>query len=172
LLRAREPDGLLFGLSSRITGGGHSAFHGVLSSTRTVGGSPGGPTIDAHLGALPAVRLTTPYDVVRVGMVGTIDAERLSYATCASGRGVAAPAIVDPLAAYNTLFGLVASPAQMAAFAQRKTLLDYAQKDVQTAIGAFGGSSAERAKLEAYLASIEELATRQQRLTMMAPQLG
>ena len=163
---------VLLGLSSRITGGGHSAFHGVLSSTRTVGGSPGGQTIDAHLGALPAVRLTTPYDVVRVGMVGALGASRLSYFTCASGPGVPAPAIVDPLAAYNALFGLVASPAQMAAFAQRKTLLDYAQKDVQTAISAFGGSSAERLKLETYLASVEELSMRQQRLTMMAPQLG
>jgi hypothetical protein len=163
---------VLFGLSSRITGGGHSAFHGVLSSTRTVGGSPGGPTIDAHLGGVPAVRLTTPYDVVRVGMVGSVGASRLSYATCATAAGVAAPAIVDPVAAYNTLFGLVASPAQMAAFSQRKTLLDYAQKDVQAALSAFGGSSAERAKLESYLASVEELGTRQQRLTMMAPQLG
>src|SRR5262249_12452246 len=48
---------VLFGLSSRITGGGHTAYHGVLSSSRTVGGAPGGQTIDAYLGALPAVRL-------------------------------------------------------------------------------------------------------------------
>jgi hypothetical protein len=163
---------VLLGMSSRITGGGHSAYHGVLSSTRTVGGSPGGQTIDAYLGAVPAVRLTTPYDVVRVGMVGAVGAARLSYMTCASAPGVPAPAIVDPLAAYNTLFGLVASPAQMAAFAQRKTLLDFAQQDVQAAISAFGGSSDERAKLESYLASVEELSARQQRLSMMAPQLG
>jgi hypothetical protein len=163
---------VLFGLSSRITGGGHTAFHGVLSSTRTVGGSPGGQTIDAYLGALPAVRLATPYDVVRLGMVGSVGVSRLSYETCATAPGVAAPAIIDPLAAYATLFGLVASPAQMEAFAQRKTLLDFARQDVQAALGAFGGSSAERAKLETYLASIEELSTRQQRLTMMAPQLA
>jgi hypothetical protein len=163
---------VLFGLSSRITGGGHTAYHGVLSSARTVGGSPGGQTIDAYLGALPAVRLQTPYDVVRVGMVGSVGVTRLSYATCATGPGVAAPAIVDPLAAYATLFGLVAAPAQMAAFAQRKTLLDFAQKDVQTAVSAFGGNSPERAKLETYLASLEELGARQQRLSTMAPQLA
>ncbi|MFO0591655.1 MAG: DUF1552 domain-containing protein [Polyangiaceae bacterium] len=163
---------VLFGLSSRITGGGHTAFHGVLSSTRTVGGSPGGPTIDAYLGALPAVRQMTPYDVVRLGMIGSVGATRLSYATCATAPGVAAPAIVDPLAAFATLFGLVGSPSQMAEFAQRKTLLDFAQKDVQAALSAFGGSSDERAKLESYLASVEELSTRQQRLTMMASELA
>jgi len=56
-------------------------------------------------------------------------------------------------------------------FGQRKTLLDFAKEDVQAAISAFGGSSDERAKLETYLASLEELAARQQRLTAMAPQL-
>ena len=40
---------VVYGLSSRIVGGGHSGGHGVLSSTRTVGGSPGGQTIDAYL---------------------------------------------------------------------------------------------------------------------------
>ena len=104
--------------------------------------------------------------------MGSVGVTRLSYATCATGPGVAAPVIVDPLAAYATLFGLVAAPEQMAAFAQRKTLLDFAQKDVKTALNAFGGSSSERAKLETYLASIEELTTRQQRLTTMAPQLA
>ncbi|APR85378.1 Tat (Twin-arginine translocation) pathway signal sequence domain protein [Minicystis rosea] len=163
---------VLFGLSSRITGGGHSAFHGVLSSARTVGGAPGGQTIDSYLGALPAVRLETPYDVVRVGMVADVGASRLRYGTCAMGPGVAAPVIVDPLVAYATLFGLVASPEQMAAFAQRKTLLDFARQDLQTSLGAFGGSSAERQKLETYLASIEELGKRQQRLTMMAEKLA
>ena len=51
---------------------------------------------------------------------------------------MAVPAIVDPLAAYNTLFGLVASPEQMAAFAQRKTLLDYALNE-----GGLGAARAE-----------------------------
>ena len=163
---------VLLGMSSRITGGGHTGYHGVLSSTRTVGGSPGGQTIDAYLAAVPAVRGQTPYDAVRVGMVGSVGSARLVYQTCASAAGLALPVIVDPLAAYSTLFGLVASPAQMAAFAQRGTLLDFAKQDVQTALGVFGGSSDERAKLETYLASIQELEARQARLTMMAPQLG
>jgi hypothetical protein len=162
---------VLFGLSSQITGGGHTGYHGVLSSSRTVGGSPGGQTIDAYLGALPAVRLQTPYDVVRLGMVQPTNAERLAYYTCATAQGVPAAAIVDPMAAYNVLFGLVGTAAQMTAFGQRKTLLDFATQDVQAAVGAFGGSSDERAKLEAYLASLEQLSARQQRLMAMAPQL-
>ena len=104
---------------------------------------PGGPTIDTHLAALPAVRLI--YDVVRVGMSNNLATERLSYMTCALAKGVVAATIVDPLAAYNVLFGLVGTPAQMTEFGQRKTLLDYdATKDVQNAISAFGGSSDER----------------------------
>src|SRR5262249_43896435 len=45
------------------------------------------------------------------------------------------------------------------------------RQDVKAAVGAFGGSSDERVKLETYLASLEELSTRQQTLKAMAPQL-
>lgn len=44
---------VLFERSSRVTGGGHSALHGVLSSTRSVASQPGGPSIDAALAAVP-----------------------------------------------------------------------------------------------------------------------
>ncbi len=170
---------VVFGLSSQIVGGGHTGYHGVLSSSRTVGGSPGGQTIDAYLGAQPAVRQKTPYDVVRVGMVQPpkgaagqpATGERLAYYTCATAKGVPAATIVDPMSAYNVYFGLVGTAAQQASFGQRKTLLDYATQDVKTALAAFGGSSDERAKLETYLASLEDLSTRQQRLVAMAPKL-
>jgi hypothetical protein len=159
---------VIFGLSSAITGGGHTGYHGVLSSSRTTGGSPGGQTIDDYLGALYP---KTPYDVVRVGMVEPSNAERLAYFTCATGQGAPAAAIVDPMSAFNVLFGIVGSSAQKAAFAQRATLLGNAQDDVGAAVSAFAGSSTELAKLTTYQSSLKALAARQQLIEKMAPQL-
>lgn len=175
-LGAIEANGLaaksavLLGLSSRITGGGHSAFHGVLSSTRTVGGLPSGPTIDAALAAVPAVRGTAPYDAVRLGANSNLGT-RLNYDTCAYDQGRPAPLIVDPYAAFSTLFGLVGSPEEQAAFGQRGNLLGFALDDVKASLAAFSGNSAERAKLEAYLASLEEGQLRQAQLTALRDKL-
>ncbi|MEM9068423.1 MAG: hypothetical protein AAGE52_07945, partial [Myxococcota bacterium] len=58
----------LFGLSSRITGGGHSAHHGALSSTRTLSGRAGGQTIDAFLAGLESVRGETPFEAIRMNV--------------------------------------------------------------------------------------------------------
>lgn len=175
-LGAIEANGLaaktavLLGLSSRITGGGHSAFHGVLSSTRTVGGLPSGPTIDAALATVPAVRGAAPYDAVRLGAVSNLGT-RLNYDTCAYDVGRPAPLIVDPYAAFSTLFGLVGSPEEQAAFDQRGNLLGFALDDVKASVAAFGGNSAERAKLEAYLKSLEEGQLRQAQLLSMRDKL-
>lgn len=163
---------VLFGLSSRITGGGHSAFHGVLSSTRTVGGAPGGITIDAYLGGKAPVRQNTPFDVIRLGTVANNPVTRLSYATCAFGPGSAAPAITDPVAAFNTLFGIVGTPAQALAFQQRSQLLAYAQQDVTGALPGLGTNAAEVAKLTTYGSAIKTLSDRQARLESMAAQLA
>ena len=162
---------VLFGLSSRITGGGHSALHGVLSSTRSLGGLPGGPTIDAALAAVSQVRGATPYDAVRLGVSYDLNA-RLNYDTCAYDRNRAAPLIVDPYAAYSTLFGLVGSAADQASFNQRANLLQFAQADVSAALAAFSGSSAERAKLETYLATLQASAQRQSQLVALRSKLS
>lgn len=175
-LGAIEANGLssktavLLGLSSRITGGGHSAFHGVLSSTRTVGGLPSGPTIDAALAAVPAVRGSAPYDAVRLGANSNLGT-RLNYDTCAYDQNRPAPLIVDPYAAYSTLFGLVGSTAEQASFNQRGNLLSFALDDVKASLAAFGGNSAERAKLETYLASLEEAQLRQAQLLSLRDKL-
>jgi Protein of unknown function (DUF1552) len=163
---------VVFGLSSRITGGGHSTFQGALSSTRTVGNSPGGITIDAYLAGLSAVRQNTPYDAIRLGTVPNNPTTRLSYATCAYGAGRAAAAITDPVAAFGVYFGLVGTPAQMTAFTQQGSLLDYAKQDVAGALKAFNGSSSERAKLETYLGSVEQQIATQTRLRGMTSELS
>jgi hypothetical protein len=161
---------VLFGLSSRITGGGHSALHGTLSSYRSVGGVPGGPTIDGVLASIPAVRGQTPYSAVRLGVMYSLS-DRLNYGTCGFDRGKSAPLIVQPEAAYSSLFGVVGSPVEMAQFDQRGRLLDFAHQDVTAALAAFGGSSAERAKLESYIAAVEEVSARQARLMALRPSL-
>jgi hypothetical protein len=153
---------VLLGLSSRIVGGGHSGFHGALSSTRTVGGSPGGPTIDAHLA--PCVSGSQPFDAVRLGVGGTA---ALDFGTCATARGVVAPMIRSPRMAYGSLFGVTATGEARRSFDERGVVLDHARRDVSAVTAEFGGGAEERAKLEAYLASIEALEQRQRRLVAM-----
>lgn len=162
---------VVLGLSSKITGGGHSAKHGVLSSSRSTGGAPGGVTIDAWLGAQPSVRQNTPFDVIRLG-VSDSASRPLDFGTCAYGRGKAAPMLLQPDKAYQALFGSVADAQAGRRFQKRGAQLDFAAADVRASLQAFGGNSLERAKLEGYLASIEALQSRRVRLTELGPQLA
>lgn len=159
---------VVYGLSSKITGGGHSALHGVLSSARTTAGRAGGPTIDAWLAARPEVRQDTPFDAVRLG-VDNDPARPLDFGTCAYAAGKSAPVLLQPDSAWQALFGSVADAGD--AFARRGAQLDFAVADVNASLAAFTGGSAERAKLEAYLDALETLQTRRGRLTEIAPQL-
>lgn len=150
------------GLSSTITGGGHSTYFGALSSTRSTPARAGGPTIDAVLAALPQIRQSTPFEAIRVGVHGS--SASLNSATCAFGAGRAAPIVMDPTLAYKNLFGSVADADGQAAFARKTNLLTYAQKDVQAALSTFPASASERIKLERYLESVEALIERQSQL--------
>lgn len=160
---------VVFGLSSTITGGGHTTNFGALSSTRSTPSRAGGPTIDAVLAAQPGVRGTAPFDAVRLGVHSHNSS--MNTSTCAYGEAQAAPIVIDPVQAFVNLFGVVGDPSSQAAFARRGRLLDYALTDVNATLTQFSGSSAERAKVEAYLASLETVQTRQQQLTTLAPTL-
>lgn len=162
-LDLRPHASVLMGLSSLIIGGGHSGAHGVLSATRSSAASPGGQTIDAFLAALPAVRGQTPFDAVRLGVSSDIN-RPLDYGTCAYGRGRPAALMLQPQAAYQALFGAVASAESMRGFQDRAALLDFARADVQAALSGFSGAAAERAKLETYLDSLNQVAARGERL--------
>lgn len=154
---------VVYGLSSQITGGGHSSEHGALSSARTVAGRPGGITIDALLGKTAMVRGNTPIEVFRLatGPLG----EPVNYGLCANGPGQPAPMVVDPRSAYESLFSAVGTPAERAVFARRRRLLDFARTDANEALALFAPSSPERAKVEAYIAALED-ATRRHQLFM------
>lgn len=153
---------VLLGLSSKITGGGHSAYHGVLSSTRSAGGRPSGETIDAHLSKLPRLA-GTAHAAYRVGHISHQyhPGVALDYGTCALGPGVPAPLVLDPGQAFDRIFSPVTSRAD---FDRTGRVLDFAKDDVTRALAAFPSSSPERAKLEKYLAAIEENLERRRRL--------
>ena len=149
---------VLLGMSSRASGGGHSNEHGCLSCSRSIGGSPGGPTIDATISGISQGR---PFEAVRLG-VGTGDS--LDFNTVAYDRGRPAPMILKPATAYGVLFGSVDGNAD---FTNRGDLLEFAAADVAAVRGQLRGGI-EREKLDAYLASIEDLRARQANLEMLS----
>lgn len=151
---------VVLGLSSTVTGGGHSTGFGALSSARA-NGSPAIATIDTLLAAL--VKQETPFDALRLG-VNAERGGRLSYETCALGPTKPAPIIIDPATAYNSVFGSVGDAAGQTSFAEQQALLDYSRGDVKRVLATFSGSSRERQKLERYLEAVEGLQARQQKL--------
>lgn len=158
------------GLSSNITGGGHSTGYGALSCTRSGAGIPAGITIDAHLAATPAVKQLAPFDAVRLGIEDSNAS--VGYSACAFDAKKPAPILINPTAAFNVLFGSVAQGEGQQIFKEKSELLDFARSDVDRLLRAFSGSSAERAKLEAYLTSLEQLSERQDAIAGMGPQLS
>ena len=160
---------VVLGLSSTITGGGHSTGYGALSATRSGGGIPAGPTLDAALAALPHVRARTPFEAVRLGVEDS--RASVGYSACAFGAKRPAPILINPTAAFHVLFGSVAQGEGRQVFLEKGELLDFARADVRRSLSAFSGSSQERAKLEAYLASLEELITRQESIAQLGPAL-
>ncbi len=156
---------VVLGLSSKITGGGHSTEAGALSCTRSPVGSPTDMTIDHYLATLEGVRNGAPFAAVRLGVAG--GDTRLNYSTCAFGPDRPAPITCDPTMAFNSLFGSVASGAGAARFTERRELLDFAVADVDRALENFSGNSVERRKLERYLESLENMVNRQEKIQAM-----
>jgi hypothetical protein len=169
-LSLEEKSAVLLGLSSKITGGGHSTETGALSCTRSPVGSPTDMTVDHYLASLGAVRNDAPFAAVRLGVVG--GSTRLNYSTCAFGPNQPAPITCDPTAAFNSLFGSVASGAGAARFSERRELLDFAVADVDRALASFSGNSVERQKLERYLESLENMVDRQETIQEMQNRLS
>lgn len=160
---------VVLGLSSKITGGGHTTGTGALGCTRSLIGSPAGVTIDEYLSLDAGLRGETPFQVVRLGV--SPGQTRLNYHTCAFGRNRPAPIMTDPTTAFNSLFGSVASAAGRRTFLERAELLDFATVDVKKSLSAFAGNSRERAKLERYLESLETMVNRQTKIVGLQAEL-
>ncbi len=162
---------VLLGLSSTITGGSHSTFHGALGCNRSTSGNPAGQTIDVWLGQQEQVIQQTPFDVLRVGVNSS--SNPLSYSTCAYDVGKAAALVLDPNMVFNALFGSVSSdPAVTAAFQERNMLLQFGLDDVDGTLGLMTRNPKERQKLETYQTGLQKLLNRQLLLQNMAGTLA
>jgi hypothetical protein len=149
---------VVLGLSSTISGGGHSAGTGALSCA--VHGSAA--TIDAVLA--PTLKRGAPFDAVRLGTSSSLTP--IVYETCAYGPRKPAGILVNPALAYDTIFGSLTANAAVGQ--ERSQLFDFARADVAAALATFKGNSNERAKLERYLASLDNLRSREGQLRNMA----
>jgi len=161
---------VLLGLSSKVTGGGHTTHGGAMTCTRSSAGVPGGQSIDALLANLPSVRGQTPFDAIRLGIGASERA--VVHGTCAYGPKQPTPIILDPETAFDFVFGSVASADSMRKFEKRSKLLRFAIQDVHRRLDGFRGPASERSKVHRYGQSIEALQTRQMRLMNMADQLN
>lgn len=152
---------VVLGLSSVITGGGHSSGTGALSCA--VDGASA--TIDAVLA--PRLKAGAPFDAIRLGTSSSL--VPIVYQSCSFGPGKPAGILVNPALAYDSLFGSLSGSA--AAGQERSLLFDFARDDVRAALATFRGNSNERLKLERYLTSLEALRARETQLKQMAAQV-
>ena len=150
---------VVLGLSSTITGGGHSTGTGALSCA--VNGSA--PTFDAVMA--PRLKRTSPFDAIRLGTSSSLTP--IVYESCSFGPRKPAGILVNPTLAYDTLFGSLSGGA--VAGQERSQLFDFAREDVRVALSTFRGNSNERIKLERYLSSLDALRAREGLLMSMAP---
>ena len=155
---------VVYGLSSKIAGGGHTSGYGALTSASGRGNVPTGTSIDAWVAQAPGVRQGHPFDAVRLGVVPS-QGKRLQYGICAFGSRRPAPIIVDPVVGFTALFGSIGGGDARRTFVDRGEILDFAAGDVRRALGALPGGADERLKLERYLEALETLTLRQTRLT-------
>lgn len=148
---------VLLGLSSRITGGSHAASHGVLSSTRTIAGSPGGPTLDALLASLPQVRGTgnsrTPLAAMRVGY-DPDPSTTIAYTTCAAAAGRPLPTLNSTLAAWTAYVGPLASADGLAQLGERADVLSLARSQLASHVAP---STKTAAQLAQYRTAVDDM---------------
>ena len=147
---------VVLGLSSKVSGGGHSNFHGSLSCTKTVNLVPGGPTIDKLLADACAGQ--APFDAMRCGIIN--GGRTLDFGVTALERGKASPVVMKPASARDIYFAPAVNPI---GFSERSEILDVIRRGIDSAMQDFPTGS-ERTKLETYAESIDVLAGRQTRI--------
>lgn len=150
--RLLDKTAVVLGLSSEVTGGGHSAYHGVLSSRRSASGRPTGETIDAYLARALGTRGGV-FDAVRVGFCSHhhFPGKNLDYGTCADGPGRALPLVLQPQAAFDMLFGSATAPER---FLRDGRILAFAEADADRVVTSIGAGAPDAIRIERYLASL------------------
>lgn len=147
---------VVYGLSSKITGGSHTTLYKALSASKERR-----QTIDAWLAQ--QLHTTQPFSALRLGVTES-ESAKLQYGICLQGPQQELPIIANPQDGHAAIFGSIAAGAGKRSFDVQADLLDFAREDVNKSLEAFSGGSRERQKLEQYLSALEELKTQQQRL--------
>lgn len=157
---------MVYGLSSMVTGGGHSASHGVLSSTRTLSGRAGGESIDHYLARLETVRgmneRRVPLAAIRIGV--TAGSRSIGYGLCAADAGVSSPVIYSPDAAWNAYIKPFVDSDGLQAIDYRQRLLEVSERDAQRALEQLGAANVQAADMltaaEHQLRDLDQLRSR------------
>lgn len=153
----------LLGLSSKITGGSHTAqFKALTCSTDRR------QTIDSAIA--DSLYSGQVFRALRLGVGQRQDAQ-LQYNICYQSARAQLPIIINPTDAHSYLFGSISTGAGGQAFLNQGELLNFAATDARRVLNSFSGSSQERAKVENYLSALEELQSEQTRLLDVAGDL-
>ncbi|MFK8003396.1 MAG: hypothetical protein AB8H86_27745, partial [Polyangiales bacterium] len=140
---------MVYGLSSMVTGGGHSASHGVLSSTRTLAGTAGGESIDHYLARLETVRgmdeRRAPLSAIRVG--STSGNRGIGYGLCAADVGVGSPVLYSPEATWNAYIKPFVDDDGLEALDYRQRLLEVSERDAQRVLEELGAANMQAANM-------------------------
>ncbi len=151
------------GLSGRVCGGGHSNNFqalGAFGAGRGAGGESRAIDAETIDGAL-AKHLGGIFPHIGLGISKRAE-NSIIYNISAWDRGKALPTVVNPMLAYNTLFGSAAGGSAQQEFAARKNVLDFLIEDVNRLENNL--ASPERQMLGDYLEAFEGLRDRQSRL--------
>lgn len=154
------------GLSGRMCSGGHSSDHGALGAFHaTHGRNILGPTIDGVLGKNnPGI-----FPNVVLGISSNPN-ETVAFNCSADAPRRSLPTIMQPMIAYERLFGSVGEGAAKASFAAKRNLLDHMRTEVTDARSRLGGI--EREKLDSYLNAFETMRDTSSRLVEVRDRLG
>lgn len=153
------------GLSGRMCSGGHSSDHGALGAFHaTHGRNVLGPTVDGVLGKNnPGI-----FANVVLGISSNAH-ETVAFNCSADAPRRSLPTIMQPMIAYERLFGSVGAGAAKASFAAKRNLLDHMTAEVNIARKQLG--SLEREKLDGYLNAFESMRDTSARLVEVRDRL-
>ncbi|UUO04667.1 DUF1552 domain-containing protein [Blastopirellula sp. J2-11] len=149
---------VLQGVNGEVCGGGHSTSHGALGAYNTLDGKViHDATIDYVLGR----NAKTVFEHVVLG-ISAQDRE-VVFNCSATGPGQSAATFCKPAAAYQRIFGPIASAD---ATREQAYLLDYLKEDIRSARRSL--PAAETGKLDLYLDAYENIQVRNRRVKELA----
>ncbi len=178
-MRALEPFkdqlSIVQGLSGKMCRGGHSSYFGMMAAYMTGGEFDAGNVVRATADAELARLNPAPFNHVALAVKGKALSKSyggtLYPGITSTGPGKELPFQGSPDLAYEQLFGsaVSATTSGKTRFRLQRNLFDFMVKDLKKVRKQV--PSSERAKLDAYLNSFEELQVRHRRLSGMKSQI-